>query len=53
MESEMLERDRLPLHPEPQICHEDQIRMRPAGEQPVAVAADDGGGVLIRERVLA
>ena len=51
--SEMLEGDRLALHPEPQVRHEDQIRMRPAGEQPVAVAADDGGGVLIGERVLA
>src|SRR5206468_2375633 len=49
--SEELERDGLALHPESQVRHENQIGVRPAGEQAVAVAADDRGGVLLLERV--
>jgi len=51
--SEELERDGLALHPESQVRHENQIGVRPAGEQSVAVAADDRGGVPLLERVLA
>src|SRR5262245_25085168 len=44
--SEELECDGLALHPKPQVRHEDEIGMCAAGEERVAVTADDRGRVL-------
>src|SRR5436853_6585777 len=51
--SKKLEGDGLAFHPEPQVRHEDEIRMRPAGQERVAVAASHRARFLGVERELA
>src|SRR3989442_6267996 len=51
--SKKLEGDGLAFHPEPQVRHEDEIRMRPAGQELVAVAASHRARFLGVERELA
>src|SRR5256886_15517263 len=38
---EVLERHRLPLHPEPEVRHEDEVGMRAPRDERVALAAEE------------
>src|SRR3989442_1360708 len=48
---EVLERHRLPLHPEPEVRHEDEVGMRAPRDERVALAAEElRRGVAVRPR---
>src|SRR5439155_1570554 len=50
---EVLERHRLPLHPEPEVRHEDEIGMRAPRDERVALAAEEGRRLRVVELHLA
>src|SRR2546422_3103900 len=50
---EVLEGDRLALHPEPEVGHEDQVGVRAAGDEGVAITAEERRRVVRLEPHLA